>query len=86
MGLAADAIAVIDGSESLDRETFNPALAIEVRLESGFVCLRKEIDSGGLEMIDVEVPGRGLEMVTGSLFDCINAAMDRGCFTPAKSG
>lgn len=80
---AADvAILVVDdgwGSWSLDRETCKPALAIELRLDSGLAdCLRNATESGGLEMMVFEGPGRGLEIATGSLFDCIKAAMDNG--------
>jgi hypothetical protein len=71
------------GKESLDRETFKPALAMELRLESGFECFRKATDSGGVEIMELEDPGNGLEIDTGSLLDCINAAMDNRCFTPA---
>ena len=65
------------GNWSLDRETCRPALAIELGFDSGLEdCLRKATDSGGLEMMVLEGPERGLEMATGSLFDCINVAMD----------
>jgi hypothetical protein len=74
------------GNESLDRETSNPALAMEDRFESGFECLRKAIDSDGLEATGLDAPDRGFETATGSLLDCINAAMDGLGFTPAKKG
>jgi hypothetical protein len=64
------------GNDSFERVTFNPALAIEVRLESGLDCFRKATESEGFEGA-----GKGLETATGSLFDCINAAMGPGCFT-----
>lgn len=58
---------VVDGGWSLARETFKPALAIELRLDSGLAdCLRKAAESGGFEI------------ATGSLLDCIKAAMDEG--------
>jgi hypothetical protein len=87
IGLVVVAVAAVvvicDSGWSLDRETFRPALAIEVRLDSGLdVCFRKAIDSGGLEIgLD-----SGFDKATGSLFDCINAAMDKGCLSPAWNG
>lgn len=61
---AGEAMVVVDDGRSLARETFKPALAMELRVESGLAdCFKK---SGGLEM------------AMGSLLDCINAAMDEG--------
>lgn len=74
---------VIGGNNSLERETFNPALAIDVRLESGLGCLKKAIDSDEVDRIGADEPGSGAEMETGSLFDCINAAIDNNYFPPA---
>lgn len=31
-------------------------------------------------------PETGLETATGSLLECINAAMEVGCFAPASTG
>jgi hypothetical protein len=81
--VAGGAVVVIGGSESPERETFSPALAIEDRLESGFDCFRKARGSDGADITGFDVPDNGFEIVTGSLFDCINAAMDNGCFAPA---
>lgn len=63
-----EAVGVVEGGWwSLARETFRPALAIELRLDSGLAdCFRKATESGGFEI------------ATGSLFDCIKAAMDEG--------
>jgi hypothetical protein len=71
----------MEGMESLDRVTFNPALAIEVRLESGLDCFRKAAGSEELAVIGFNGAVKGLEIATGSLFDCINAAMGNGSFT-----
>lgn len=73
------------GSWSLDRETCRPALAMELKLDSGLEeeCLRK---SGGLEATVFEGPESGFEMATGSLLDCINAAMDNGWCTNREEG
>lgn len=59
---------VVDGGRSaLARETFKPALAIELRLDSGLAdCFKKATESGGFEI------------AMGSLLDCIKAAMDEG--------
>ena len=84
--MVGDAVVVIGGRESPERETFSPALAIDVRLESGFDCFKKTRGSDGAGIIEFDVPDNCLEMVTGSLFDCINAAMDKGCFAPAWKG
>ena len=74
------------GNGSLDRETCKPALAMELRFDSGLEdCLSKATESGGLEMMVLEGPERGLEIATGSLFDCINAAMDEGWWFPPGS-
>jgi hypothetical protein len=56
---------------------------MEVKLESCFDGFRK---SGGLEMSELGGPDKGLEMATGSLVDCVNAAMDNRCFLPAGNG
>jgi len=59
---------------------------MEVKLESCFDGFRKAMDSGGLEMSELGVPDKGLEMTTGSLVDCVNAAMDNRCFLSAGNG
>lgn len=76
------AVVAICGKGSLDRDTCSPALAIELKLDSGLDCFKNAMESGGLEM----APDREFEIVTGSLLDCINAAMDNGCFSPAWKG
>lgn len=74
------------GRLSLDRETCRPALAMELKLDSGLEdCLRKATESEGLEAAVLDAPERGLVIATGSLFDCINAAMDNGWFFPPCS-
>ena len=75
------------GKWSLDRETCRPALAMELKLDSGLEdCLRKATESEGLETV-LDAPERGLVIATGSLFDCINAAMDNGwCFPLGSEG
>jgi hypothetical protein len=79
VGVVAVAILEVEEGWSLDRETCRPALAMELRFDSGLVdCLRNATESCGLEMTVLEGPDRGLEIATGSLFDCIKAAMDNG--------
>lgn len=72
--------------ESFDRVTFNPALAIEVRFESGLDCFRKAEGSEELAVIGFDGAGKGRDIGTGSLFDCINAAMGNGSFTLPRYG
>ncbi len=81
-----DVVVDMEGMESLDRVTFNPALAIEVRLESGLDCFRKAAGSEELAVMGFDDAGRGLDIATGSLLDCINAAMGNGSFTLPRYG
>lgn len=81
-----DVVVDMEGMESLDRVTFNPALAIEVRLESGLDCFRKAAGSEELAVMGFDDVGRGLDIATGSLLDCINAAMGNGSFTLPRYG
>jgi hypothetical protein len=83
IGPSVGAVLDIWGKDSLDLETCSPALAMEVKLESCFDGFRK---SGGLEMSELGGPDKGLEMATGSLVDCVNAAMDNRRFLPAGNG
>lgn len=92
----AAAVVVICGDRCLDREDSpgngdvrNPALAIELRFDSGFEvdCFRKEMGSGGLDRTELDVPDRGLEMATGSLLlGCIGPAMNVPYLAPAWKG
>lgn len=60
---------------------------MEVRFESGLDCFKKVADPGELEAIGSDEAVKGVEMATGSLFDCINAAMGTGSFTlPRNDG
>lgn len=86
IGPSVAAVVVIWGKDSLDLETCSPALAMEVKLESCLDDFRNAMDSGGLEMSELGVPDKELEMATGSLVDCVNAAMDNRCFLPAGNG
>ena len=61
-----------------------PALAIELRLDSGLDCRRSAMDSGWLEMADVDGAASEFEIAADSLFDCIKAAMDGGRSTPGR--
>lgn len=86
IGPSVGAVVDIWGNDSLDLETFSPALAMDVKLESCFDDLRNATDSGGLEMSELGVPDKGFEMATGSLVDCVNAAMDNRCLLSAGNG
>lgn len=59
-----------------DGDVRNPALAIEVRCDSGFAdeVFKNEIGFGRLARIDVEAGG--FEIATGSLLPCIDPAMN----------
>ena len=66
-----DGLVICDGCE---REMCKPALAMELRLDSGFDGGRRN------EM------GSGLVTATGSLFECSKVAMEAEGFAPASSG
>lgn len=84
-GRSADAGAGLVICAGCDRETCRPALAMELRLGSGFEGgLRNERGSG----VEIEEDGAEMELDTamGSVVDCINAAMEAEGFAPTSRG
>jgi hypothetical protein len=65
-----------EASRPGDGEVRNPALAMDVRCDSGFAdeVFKNVIGAGGLARIDVEA---GFEIATGSVLPVIDPAMNR---------